>query len=282
MIAAVVGCGNWGARVARRLAQVDGVLVSAVFDEDRTRARALAGELPTWPNGETTTEATDFVQYLDVMTPDAVVLAVPAGHRLPYVEAICRQYRERKQRIRIEKPLGVDMAEAEQIARLCAAAGVQLTVGFTLLHHPLYEAAFAYLSSIGEQVERVTGIRAGRAPAHDVHPMLDMGVHAASIAAHLGVGRRHTDLVALQVDTSGARTTRMIGHKGSIVTVDEIALTVETPHGRIHVGDSHDALGRDLEAWVNGTHRGSVEVALAAQVIVDAHIATPEIAEVAA
>lgn len=268
MIAAVVGCGNWGARVARRLAEFDDVLVSAVFDTDLARARETAATLPPSQNGERVAALKDFTQYLDVMTPDAVVLAVPAGHRLPFVEAVCAQYRSRKQRIRIEKPLGLDVAEAEAIVETCSNAGVDLTIGFTLLHHPLYEIAFQYLEQRGEQAAELDGIRVGRAPAHDVDAMLDIGVHAASIAAHLRVPQRETDIISWFGTSAGARTTRIIGDRGAEVVVDEIALTVTTDHGVIHVGDGHDALGCDLRAWIDGTHRGTPETALAAQRLV--------------
>jgi predicted dehydrogenase len=266
MIAAVVGCGSWGARVARRLAEIDDVIVGAVFDIDRDRARHVAASLPTWPNGGATTEAQDLAQYLDVMTPDAVVVAVPPQHRVPIIDAVLGA--KRKPRLRVEKPLAINETEATSLARRCVAAGVQLTVGFTLLHHPLYDAAFDYFEAIGEGVYRVTGIRVGRPPAHDADAMSDLGIHTASIAAHLGVGRRHTEIVSMYLDGAGARTTQLQGMRGSIVEVDELALEVRTPHGSIHVSDGHDALGRDLEAWVHGTHRGSVEVGLAAQQII--------------
>lgn len=269
MIAAVVGCGNWGARVARRLAEFDDVVVSALFDANMRAARDVAASLPSGANGGRTIALKDFNQYLDVMTPDAVVLAVPAGFRMPYVEAVCAQARVRKQRIRIEKPLGVDVAEADAIVAMCAAAGVDLTVGFTLLHHPLYDAAFAYLEQRGETAAELDGLRVGRAPAHDVDAMLDIGVHAASIAAHLQVPVRSTDILAWFGASSGARTTRIIGDRGAEIIVDEIALTVTTDHGVIHVGDAHDALGCDLRAWIDGTHRGTPTVALAAQHLVN-------------
>jgi predicted dehydrogenase len=289
VIVAVIGCGSWGSRVARRLAEFDDVIVSAVMDADRDRARSVARELPTWDNGGCTTEAqVDALdQYLDVMTPDAVVLAVPPAQRGRLVDVICAA--KRPPRLRVEKPLAQTAEEAHAVARRCAATGVPLTIGFTLLHHPLYEVAFDYLAAIQEPVERVVGVRVGRTPAHDVHAQLDLGVHTASIAAHLGIGRRHTDIVAMHAHGAGARTTRIVGMRGAVVTVDELALTVSTPHGVIHVGDTHDALGRDLRAWIDGTHRGSVEVALSAQRIVDAHIAgtqgrvaTRELTEVAA
>lgn len=266
MIAAVIGCGSWGARVARRLAQIEGVIVSAVLDTDRDRAREVAATLPTWPNGGTTTEAQDLVQYLDVMTPDAVVVAVPAQHRAPIIDAVLAA--KRKPRLRVEKPLALDEVEAASLARRCAAAGVQLTVGFTLLHHPLYEAAFDYFDELGEVVSRVSGLRVGRTPGHDADPASDLGVHTASIAAHLGVGRRHTDIVSMYHDRAAARTTRLQGLRGTVVEVDELALEVRTPHGIIRSDVDHDALGRDLEAWVRGSHRGSVEVGLAAQQII--------------
>ena len=277
MICALVGCGNWGARIARRLAELDDVILSAVFDDDAPRARDLAASLSSPVDGERTTALKDFTQYLDVMTPDAIVLAVPAGHRLPYVEAVCNQQRTRKQRIRIEKPLGMDVEEAERIVDMCAAAGVDLTIGFTLLHHPLYAAVFRLIDRHGDRGVALTALRSGRGPAHPIDPMLDLGIHAASIAAHLGIDRLHTGILAMHDENVGARETNICLAGGGTIHVDEIALTARTPYGVLHAGDNHDALGCDLRAWIDGTHRGTPQVALAAQ-----HIATPLRIEVCA
>lgn len=268
MIAALVGAGSWGSRVARRLAEFEDVCLSALFDADSERALDLAKELGPRANGERIPALKDFAQYLDVMTPDAVVLAVPAGHRLPFVEAVCQQQRRRKQRIRIEKPLGLDEAEAMTIAEMCASAGVDLTVGFTLLHHPLYESVFRMIDVLGMKVLDMVALRSGRCPAHDVDPTLDLGIHAAAIGAHLGLGPERTHILAMHDSNVGARETRIRLTNGETIVVDEIALEARTPFGLLHAGDAHDALGRDLRAWIDGTHRGTPSLALDAQRIV--------------
>lgn len=266
MITAVVGVGGWGARVAEKLAVHQDVYVSAVFDADADRARRIALTLPPqgrW-NSDPVPALANFVQYLDVQTPDAVVLAVPAGCRMRFVEAVCKQYREKKQRIRIEKPLGLDVAEAEQIAALCRDAGVDVTIGFTLLHHPLYEAAFAYLEATGVQVQWVEGVRLGKPARHPAPALLDVGIHTASIAAYLDVP---ASIHASYDDHASMRVTTIHTSAGRIL-INETAWSVVTPHGPIDVA-SGDALERDLDAWVRGKHRGTLDVALRAQELVE-------------
>jgi predicted dehydrogenase len=262
MICSIVGAGGWGTRVARRLAQFDDVLISGVFDDDYQRAVVLANEIGAHA-------LKDFQQHLDVSVPDVVVLAVPAGRRQSYVEACRAVPRVKKPRFRIEKPLGLSIVEAQRIADTCALANIDLTVGFTLLHHPLYDAAFQMIDACGYEPDRVRALRVGAPAAHDIDPMLDIGIHAASIAAHLGIPRERTDIRALYHSHAAARETTIVMRCGAVVHVDELALQVRSAAGTLHVADAHDALGCDLRAWLDSTHRGTPAVALAAQALVE-------------
>lgn len=255
------GCGSWGSRIARRLADLPDVSHLAVVDEDLERAQALGNELDCAWSG-------DPFGYLGVTGTQegscaggAVVIATPPSTRLALVRAALTGYGIAPRLVRVEKPLAESYDDATAIVEACDTAGASLSVGFTLLHHPLYEAAFAYAEQLGGVLE-VRGMRFGRTPAHDVNALDDLGIHTASIAAHLDVPC--TRLVAAHMDSSDARRTVLVTPGGDVV-VDELDLVVRTPDGDIRIAGDHDALGRDLAAWLGGTHRGTPDVALRAQ-----------------
>jgi predicted dehydrogenase len=252
MNVALIGCGSWGARVARRLVTTPGVTDLVVIDTDLERARSLASELVCGWSAVP-------LEFLAVASYDAVVLATPPAHRTQLVRAALAG--TPPEQIRIEKPLAETYEDAVTIAEMCHAAGTHLTVGFTLLHHPLYEAAFTYAELLGG-VTSVRGMRVGRPPAHDVDPFTDLGIHTASLAAFLDVPC--TRMIAAHMTDADARRT-VLTTPGGDVTVDELEHVVRTPDGDIRIAADHDALGRDLAAWAAGTHRGTSAVALRAQ-----------------
>jgi predicted dehydrogenase len=193
-----------------------------------------------------------------------VVIATPPAQRVELVRAVLDGYGHKPTAIRIEKPLALTSADADTIAEMCAAADVELSVGFTLLHHPLYEAAFAYLDATSCTAQWVEAIRIGAPARHDAHAMLDAGIHAAAVAAYLDVP---SGIMASYCEHAQMRRTTIHTDRGS-VSIDEIAGTVETPIGPITIMDG-DALELELGAWMAGTHRGTPAVALAAQDMID-------------
>jgi predicted dehydrogenase len=261
----LIGCGGWGSRVARKLADRTGVRLVLV-DCDTERVRELAAELDCECSS-------DPYGYLGVTgTQDGsregglVVIATPPSERVGLVRAVLNGYGVAPKAIRIEKPLAETEADAAEIVALCADAGVALSVGFTLLHHPLYGAAFAYMRAVGADPIHVDAVRIGRPARHDANAFIDAGIHAAAVAAHLGVP---AGISAAYDDAAVVRCTRIFTSAGKI-TVDEVAGSVVTPHGAILASDK-DALDAELDAWIMGTHRGTPEVALQAQRIIDAH-----------
>lgn len=264
----VIGCGSWGSRVARRLVELGERVV--LVDADDARVRVLAGELGCgW--------SSDPYGYLGVTGTQSssveggrVVIATPPGVRVQMVRAVLAGYGVRPVSVRVEKPLASSLDEAREVVALCENAGVELVTGFTLLHHPLYEAVFEYLRDAS--VLSVSAIRIGRKrPAHVVSPLADLGIHAASVAAHLGSDPSSVLITAAYVDGCDVRRTELSTSLGRVV-VDEVAGTVETPEGALQPReDGRDALTLDLEAWIHGAHRGGPETALAAQMMIEQH-----------
>lgn len=266
------GCGGWGSTVAAKLDAASGVRL-VVVDESRERAERLGDGLGVqW--------SYDPFGYLGVTGTGAstidggmVVIATPPSERVKLVSAVLDGYGPKPRAIRIEKPLASTGEEAETIAAMCEEAGVELSVGFTLLHHPLYEAAFAYIEATRSEVQWLQAIRIGPRARHDVHALVDAGIHAAAVAAYLDVPAA---ISASYCDHGMMRRTSINIAAGSVV-IDEIAGTVTTPTGEITVREG-DALRSELEAWLMGHHRGTPEVAVAAQDIIDDAISTSLVA----
>lgn len=220
----IIGQGRWGQRLASHL-QLMGATVTA-------------SDIDGKPD----------------YTADSIIIATPPGVRIaPVLDAIENGVKT----IRVEKPLALTVHEAESIAEACSDAGVELTVGFTLLHHPAYAAI--------EQGDALV-VRARRTgPArHDVPAELDLGIHIAAVAAYHNAALM---LEARYSDCWDERWTELeVRHVGTF-RVDEITNSI---HGRfgVHVQTNPDPLERDLAAWLDGTHRGTPEVAIRAQELV--------------
>lgn len=260
------GCGGWGSRVAAKLAQREDVRL-VVVDADLHRARELATRLACDWSG-------DPYGYLGVTgTSDGtlaggmVVIATPPSERLPLVRAILSGYGAKPVAIRVEKPLAQTAIEADEIVAACDAAGVALSVGFTLLHHPLYAAAFAYMRATQATPIHVDAVRIGAPARHAENAFIDAGIHAAAVAAYLRVPAG----IAAAYDTDVMQRATRIYTSGGRILVDEIAGVVTTAHGEIGVRDG-DALEREIDAWFAGEHRGTPDVAVEAQRIIDTHV----------
>jgi predicted dehydrogenase len=264
MKVALFGCGGWGRRVAAKLAARADVTLTVVDHDDSVRGfgESLGCKASSDPYG-----------FLGVTgTADSslgggmVVIATPPSERVALVRAVLGGYGHQPIAIRVEKPLAETEAEAAEIVALCETAGVKLSVGFTLLHHPLYTAAFTYMRAIGAQPIHVDAVRIGKHARHEANAFIDTGIHAAAVAAYLGVP---AGISASYDDAVSMRTTRIYTNLGKII-IDEVAGSISTPHGAIIPG-SGDALEIELDAWMRGVHHGSPSVAIEAHRIIDAH-----------
>lgn len=121
---AQVGCGHWGANLARNFAEL-GALVAVVDDDSETARRA--GDAHGVP-----------VRSLaDVLADEAitaVALATPAStHGELALRAI-----DRGKHVFIEKPLALSIAEAERVIHLSEQARRTVMIGHLLQYHPIF------------------------------------------------------------------------------------------------------------------------------------------------
>lgn len=262
----LIGAGKWGRTVAAKAQTCTDADIVAVIDTDRAQAIRAAVEL-----GALYTHQLGEVAHPSVRA-DAAIIATPPAHR---VDAIRHCIAAGIRVIRCEKPLAESMQDAQTIVALCEEHGVQLTVGFTLLHDPLYEIALRAAQALGV-IEYVGGMRIGPPSRHGADPLLDLAVHTTAVAAYVGATPRG---IIAGYDGAGAsaRTTVLQLEDGRKLSIDENAGVVHTPLGTITTPQHRDALAHELAAWITGQHRGTPQIALTAQqYIIDVMMADQE------
>lgn len=119
-----IGYGYWGKNLARNFSEL-GVL-KAIIDADPKASSAAAAALGT--------KAISFEDMLAAPDIDAVSIASPAemhfGQAMAALEAGKHVY--------VEKPLALNVAEAERLHALALRSGLTLMVGHLLQYHPVY------------------------------------------------------------------------------------------------------------------------------------------------
>ncbi len=125
---AVVGTGYWGRNLVRNFNEL-GVL-TGIFDEDENTLSALCETYPslkTWPSVKAT---------FDDPGVDAVAIATPAVTHGGLAKRALRAGKS----VFVEKPLCLDLTEAEEIKALAVEGGQILMVGHLMLYHPGFQA----------------------------------------------------------------------------------------------------------------------------------------------
>jgi predicted dehydrogenase len=119
-----VGYGYWGRNLARNLAEL-GVL-AALVDPDERAAEAGSKALSV--------RAARFEEVLADPAVDGVSLASPAVLHFRQAKAAL----DAGKHVFVEKPLALDVGEAEALVALARARGRVLMVGHLLQYHPIY------------------------------------------------------------------------------------------------------------------------------------------------
>lgn len=173
---AVVGFGYWGPNLARNFYQLAGAQLAYVVDQDPAalqRAQRLYG-------CQTTPQLDDVLTDSSV---DAVVIATPA--RTHY--ALARRSLEAGKHLMVEKPLTLDVSEAEELVATADAASLTLMVGHVFEYNP----AVTYIKQaidngeLGEIYYLYSRrVNLGRVQS-DVNALWSIAPHDISIALHL-------------------------------------------------------------------------------------------------
>ncbi len=132
---AVIGCGAWGRNLARCFAELGAL--AAVVDHTSGHAAALAARYGCPARSLEAVLADPEIDALAVVTP-------PASHHAIAAAALARG-----KHVLVEKPLTLDRAGAEALARDARARGRVLMVGHILRYHPAFAALLRLVRSGG-------------------------------------------------------------------------------------------------------------------------------------
>ncbi|NQV56189.1 MAG: Gfo/Idh/MocA family oxidoreductase [Rhodospirillales bacterium] len=123
-LVAMVGCGYWGKNLTRNLSGLGGL--AAVCDGDPTVAEAMSKE-----HGA---PARAWADLLADPSIKAVAIATPAVMHAPMVREALVAGKD----VFVEKPLALEVDDAEKLVRLARERGRILMVGHLLQYHPVF------------------------------------------------------------------------------------------------------------------------------------------------
>src|SRR6266540_3003925 len=121
----VVGTGDWGANLVRNFASLPGARLAALCDSD---AQRLARTAAQHPGARAVAHVDEIAAATDVQ---GVVVSASAVNHYP----LARTLLEAGKDVYVEKPLALQVAHAEELARIADQRGRILMVGHLLIHH---------------------------------------------------------------------------------------------------------------------------------------------------
>lgn len=182
---AVIGAGYWGKNLVRNVARLDR-LVAVCDVSPAIRERMSAA----YPEAHVTA---DLSEVLEDARVTAVMIAVPAGE---HYEVAKRALLAGKHAY-VEKPITLDVAEAEELVALAAERDLRLMVGHLLLFHPCVTWMKERIDS--GDLGRVLYLTSNRLNLgkvrSDENAMWSLAPHDVSVALHL-LGDRPIEVAA--------------------------------------------------------------------------------------
>ncbi len=119
-----IGYGYWGRNLARNFAELGAL--TAVVDPDPRAAESAGSTLGV--------RAASFDDVLSDAGIQGVSIASPAEQHFAHAKAAL----EAGKHVFVEKPLALDVGQAEELGALAAKRGLTLMVGHLLQYHPIY------------------------------------------------------------------------------------------------------------------------------------------------
>lgn len=182
--AGVIGAGSFGSYHARKYARSADCRLVAVFDPDPARAQALAHEL-----GAAACEQIDaFWGMVDIVS-----ITSPAHSHARWALAAL----EAGKSVLIEKPLAIDLIEADQIVGLAQSRGLIVAVGHQ--ERLVVEALGLFGLPLPDRLS-ITRLGPGNGRGEDVSVTLDLMIHDLDLLAHW----MRTDFVRRSIDLAGS------------------------------------------------------------------------------
>jgi predicted dehydrogenase len=173
----VIGCGYWGMNYVRVLSELPDARVAGVCDQRTARLDDVARRFPRVPLTTDVDEA-----LADELTDAVVVCTQAATHR-----EIAGRALEAGKHVLVEKPLTVDLAEADELIELADRRDLVLLTGHTFLYNEGVKHV-KQLISRGElgRTYYLYATRTNMGPFRsDVNALWDLAPHDIAIFNHL-------------------------------------------------------------------------------------------------
>ena len=190
----LIGCGRIGRLHARHLADIDGLSLAAVCDAVPAVSASLAAELdvPVADNPAALMARSD-VDAVAICSPTDTHVHLITGAAAAGLPAFC------------EKPVSLDLVEAERAIAAVAAAGTAVQLGFNRRFDPSHRAVAvaAHNGELGElHIVRITS-RDPEPPPHD-YAMSSGAIFADMMIHDFDMARFVTGVEVAEVYASGA------------------------------------------------------------------------------
>lgn len=195
----VIGCGGIAdRRTIPGMMLANNAELVAVMDADKNAADRVKDKY----GAKFATD--DMNELLAIEEIDAVYIASPVFCHKEQVEAACKAGKH----ILLEKPIGLDIAEAEEIIKICEDAKVKLGVGFMMRFHAYHEKMKEVIAE--GKIGKLVSARAeftcwyptmDNCWRQDVSlsgggAMMDMGIHCIDLLRYI-TGAEFTDVAGI-------------------------------------------------------------------------------------
>ncbi len=176
---AVIGVGHWGknhARVYKELC-LEGVVGSVqICDTDQARLSELSSVLGI-------EGTTDYRRILDDPGVQAVSIVAPS----PLHHGIARECMGAGKEVLVEKPMTMDVGEAEELVRIAVESGRILMVGHVFRYHPAVRELKRRLDQgeLGSIQSMISNRETFALPRRDMGVIYALGIHELDMFCHL-------------------------------------------------------------------------------------------------
>jgi len=181
IIIGMVGLGKWGRNLLKNFNSLPECLIKYGCDNDPALLEKYSKEYPK------VSFTTDFDSLLNDETIKAMVIATPA----PLHYQIARRCLESGKHVFVEKPVTLNVPEAEELDEIAAKKGLRLMVGHLMLYHPAIAALKLVIDSgeLGE-IRCIYTRRLNLGTIRNTeNAMWSLAPHDISIILHLFTGR---------------------------------------------------------------------------------------------
>ncbi|MGB9595541.1 MAG: Gfo/Idh/MocA family protein [Candidatus Poribacteria bacterium] len=125
----MVGIGYWGPNLLRNFTQLDNCWMKACCDIDEKSLKSVQSQ---YPEIKTTKKYSDLIDDPEIQ---AIVIAVPAIKHYEFAKLAIQNNKH----VFVEKPLTLNVSDAEDLVRLSKEKNVKLMVGHLMEYHPAIE-----------------------------------------------------------------------------------------------------------------------------------------------